>query len=104
MTVKLKNKRNKKKCVIKKVFKFNDYKDCLLHNEIILKLQQRFKSEAHNMYTEEINKTSLHGIHTHPLGVNAFIVCQSELDHYLKHTKNEIILKSPQRFKSEARK
>ena len=39
------------KCVIKRVLKFNDYKDCLLNN-IILKSQQRFKSKAHNVYTE----------------------------------------------------
>ena len=48
-----------KKCVIKRRLKFNDYKDCLLNNEIILKSQQRFKSEAHNVYTEEFNKISL---------------------------------------------
>ena len=48
-----------KKCVIKRVLTFIDYKDCLLNNEIILKLQQRFKSEAHNVYTEEINKITL---------------------------------------------
>ena len=48
-----------KKCVIKRILKFNDYKDCLLNNEIILKLQQRFKSKAHNVYTEEINKITL---------------------------------------------
>ena len=47
------------KCVIKKVLKFNDYKDCLLNNEIILISQQRFKSEAHNVYTEEVNKIAL---------------------------------------------
>ena len=35
-----------KKCAIKGRLKFNDYKDCLLNNEIILKSQQRFKSEA----------------------------------------------------------
>ena len=35
---------------------FNNYKDCLSNHEIILKSQQRFKSEAHNVYTEEINK------------------------------------------------
>ena len=28
-----------KKCVIKKILKVNDYKNCLLNNEIILKLQ-----------------------------------------------------------------
>ena len=26
-----------KKCVIKRILKFNDYKSCLLNNEIILK-------------------------------------------------------------------
>ena len=48
-----------KKCVIKRRLKFNDYKDCLLNNEVILKSQQRFKSEAHNAYTEEVNKIAL---------------------------------------------
>ena len=43
-----------KKCVIKRSLKFNDYKDCLLNNEIILKSQQRFKSERLNIYTEEL--------------------------------------------------
>ena len=49
------------KCEIKQRFKFNDYKDCLLNNEIALKSQQRFKSERHNVYTEEINKIALSG-------------------------------------------
>ena len=48
-----------KKCVIKRILKFNDYKNYLLNNEIILKSQQRFKSEVHNVYTEEINKIAL---------------------------------------------
>ena len=48
-----------KKCVIKRMLKFNHYADCLLNDEIILKSQQRFKSEAHNVYTEEINNIAL---------------------------------------------
>ena len=48
-----------KECVIKRRFKFNGYKYCLLNNEIILKSQQRFKSERHDVYTEEINKIGL---------------------------------------------
>ena len=48
-----------KKCVIKRRLKFNDYKDCLLNNEIILKSQQRFKSERHDVYTEEVTKIIL---------------------------------------------
>ena len=42
-----------KKCVIKRILKFNDYKNCLLNNEVILIPQQRFKSEAHNVYTKK---------------------------------------------------
>ena len=61
MTVKLKRQKKQKKYVIKRMLKFNDCKDCLLNDEIILKLQQRFKSEAHNVYTEEINKIALSG-------------------------------------------
>ena len=48
-----------KKCVIKRRVKFGDYKDCLLNNAIMLKSQQRFKSEKHNVYTEEVNKIAL---------------------------------------------
>ena len=48
-----------KKCVIKRRVKFNNYKYCLTSNEIILKSQERFKSERHDVYTEEINKIAL---------------------------------------------
>ena len=40
-----------KKCVIKKMLKFEDYKKCLS--------QQRFKSENHEVYTKNINKIAL---------------------------------------------
>ena len=59
MVIVIKKAKGIKKCVIKQKLKFNDYKNCLLNNEIILKSQQRFKSEAHNLYTEEINKIAL---------------------------------------------
>ena len=48
-----------KKCVIKKIIKFNDYKKCLLNDEVILKSQQRFISKKHDVYTENINKIAL---------------------------------------------
>ena len=44
-------KMGKQKYVIKRILNFNDYKYCLFKNEIILKSQQRFKSETHNVYT-----------------------------------------------------
>ena len=45
-----------KKCVIKRVLKFNDYKNCLLNDKVVLKSQQRFKSERHDVYAEKGNK------------------------------------------------
>ena len=48
-----------KKCVIKKVIKFNDYKKYLLNDKVILKSQQRFISKKHDIYTESINKIAL---------------------------------------------
>ena len=48
-----------KKCVIKKMIKFNDYKKCLLNDEVILKSQQRFISKKHDVYIENINKIAL---------------------------------------------
>ena len=44
-----KNAKGRKKCVTKRKLEFNDYKNCLLNSEIILKLQQKIKSEAHNV-------------------------------------------------------
>ena len=48
-----------KKCVIKRMIKFDDYKNCLLNDEVVLKSQQRFKSKGHDLYTENINKIAL---------------------------------------------
>ena len=48
-----------KKCILKKMIKFNDYKKCLLDDEVILKSQQRFISKKHDVYTENINKIAL---------------------------------------------
>ena len=48
-----------KKCVIKRMIKFDDYKKSLLNSEVVLKSQQRFKSKGHDVYTENINKIAL---------------------------------------------
>ena len=48
-----------KKCAIKRMIKFDDYKNCLLKDEILLKSQQRFISKKHDVYTENINKIAL---------------------------------------------
>ena len=48
-----------KKCVIKRMIKFDDYKSCLLNGEVILKSQQRFISKGHDVHTQNINKIAL---------------------------------------------
>ena len=48
-----------KKCVIKRTIKFNDYKNCILNGEVVLKSQQIFKSKGREVYTENINKIAL---------------------------------------------
>ena len=103
----------KKKCVIKRKLKFQDYKNCLRATQIeniknylekkeidvdclkedknkgILKAQQRFKSERHNVFTEEINKIglssnddkiiqSISSIETHAHGTSKNLICKKE--------------------------
>ena len=48
-----------KKCLIKRMIKFDDYKNCLLKDKVLLKSQQRFTSKKHDVYTENINKIAL---------------------------------------------
>ena len=43
--------RNEEVCS-KKRFRHQNYKNCLLNKETISKPEQRFKIEAHNIYTE----------------------------------------------------
>ena len=57
--IEMKKAKSTKKCVIKKMLKFEDYKKCLLDDRVILKSQQRFKSENHEVYTEDVNKIAL---------------------------------------------
>ena len=79
-----------KECVIKQGLMFKNYKDCLFNDKIILKSQQRFKSDYDNVYTEQINKIALSSddnkrlqifdkITTNPYETNAFKICESEM-------------------------
>ena len=86
----IKKAKGTKKCVIKRVVKFNDYKNCLLNDKVVLKSQQRLKSERHNVYTEKVNKIALSSnddkrlltfdkITTYRYGTSAGRVCKTEL-------------------------
>ena len=58
-SIEMKKAKGTKKCIIKKMLKFEDYKKCLFGNESMLKSQQRFKSESYKVYTKNINKIPL---------------------------------------------
>ena len=62
----------------------------MFNDKIILKSQQGFKSDNHEVNTEEINKIALSsiddkrlqtfdGVTTYPHGTNVFKVCESEM-------------------------
>ena len=57
--IEMKQAKGTKKCVVNKMLRFDDYKKCLFDNGKMLKSQQRFKSENHEVYTENINKIAL---------------------------------------------
>ena len=69
---------------------FENYKDSLFNDKIILKSQQRFKSDHHRVYTEEVNKIVLSSnddkrlqtfnkVTTYPYRTNAVKVCEGEM-------------------------
>ena len=79
-----------KKCVIRRQLMFKNYKDCLFSDKIILKPQQVFRSDRHNVYTKEINKIALSNndnkrlqtfdkVTTYPHGTNTIKACENEM-------------------------
>ena len=118
-------------CVIKRKLKFQDYKNCLEaaqierkinylrtkeidvdshkedqkefvnNNTLILKTQQRFKSERHNVFTEEISKIalssnydkrmqSIDSIETYAYGTSKDLICKkkNKLNNMIKQYLN----------------
>ena len=85
-----------KKCIVKRELMFKHYKDCLFNDITLLKSQLRFRSDQHNVYTEEVNKIALSSnddkriqtyekVTTYPYETNTFMVCENEMrDMYYK--------------------
>ena len=48
-----------KKCIVKREIAFKNYVDALFKDKVLMKSQQRFKSDHHKVYTEEVNKIAL---------------------------------------------
>ena len=73
-----------KQCIIKGETMFENYKNCLFNGEVILKAQQRFKSDHHKVYAEEVNKIALSSdddkrVTTYPYGTNVIKMCESKM-------------------------
>ena len=78
-----------KKCIVKREITFKNYRDSLFNDELIIRSQQRFRSDHHRVYTEEVNKIALSSnddkrlqtfdkVTSFPYGTNAFKMCESE--------------------------
>ena len=79
-----------KKCIIKRELKFVHYTDSVFENITTLRSQLRFKSNLHNVYTQEVNKIAISSnddkrlqtynkIATYPYGTNAYKVSEKEM-------------------------
>ena len=69
---------------------FQNYKDALFNDKIIIRSQQIFRSYNHKVYTEQVNKIALSSnddkriqtydkVTTYPYGTNVFKVCENEM-------------------------
>ena len=87
--MKIKKAKGTKKCVIKKKINVKEDRKKFLKNKLILKIQQRFKSERHNVFTEVINKIALSSnddkriqaiylIETYAYGLSKDLICKKE--------------------------
>ena len=90
-----------KKSVIKRELMFENYKDSLFNDEVIIRSQQRFRSDHHRVYTEEVNKIALSSnddkriqtydkITTYPYGTNIFKMCENEIKYMLQRRNNDL--------------
>ena len=77
-------------CVVKRRLMFENYKDSLFYNKSIMRSHVRFKSDHHNVYTEEVHKIALNrgdnkrlqtfdSITAYLYGTNASKVCGGEM-------------------------
>ena len=93
-----------KKCIVKREIIFKNYVDALFNDEVIIRSQQRFRSDHHKVYTEEVNKIALSSnddkriqtfdkVTTYPYGTNTFMVCENEMKYKLQKKKEIYITK-----------
>ena len=86
----MKKAKGTKKCIIKREITFKNYVDPLFNDKVIVRSQQRFRSDHHKVYTEEVNKIALSSnddkriqtfdkVTTFSYGTNVFKLCEGEM-------------------------
>ena len=91
----MKKAKGTKKCIVKRELTFKNYADSLFNDEVIIKSQQRFRSDHHRVYTEEVNKIALSSndnkrlqtfdkVTTYPYGTSAMKVCELAINEKAK--------------------
>ena len=86
----MKKAKSTKKYIVKRELMFENHVDALFNDEIIIKSQQKFRSDHHRVYTEEVNKIALSSnddkriqtfdkVTTFLYGTNVFKVCENEM-------------------------
>ena len=94
----MKKAKGTKKCIVKREITFKNFADALFNDEVIIRSQQRFRSDHHRVCTGEVNKIALSSnddkriqtfdkVATFLYGTNAFKVCENEM--LLKGKLNE---------------
>ena len=86
----MKKAKDTKKCIVKREITFKNYADPLFNDKVIVRSQQRFTSDRHKVYTEEVNKIALSSnddkriqtfdkVTTFPYGTNVFKLCEGKM-------------------------
>ena len=86
----MKKAKGTKNCIVKRGITYKNYADALFNDEVMIRSQQRFRSDHHKVCMEEVNKIALSSnddkrvqafdkVTTFPYGTNVFKVCESEM-------------------------
>ena len=86
----MKKAKGTKKCIVKREITFKNFADALFNDEVIIRSQQRFRSDHHRVCMGEVNKIALSSnddkriqtfdkVATFLYGTNAFKVCENEM-------------------------
>ena len=98
----MKKDKGTKKCKVKREITSKNFADALFKDKVLIKSQQRLRSDHHKVYTEKVNKIALGSnddkriqtfdkVTTYPYGNKAFMVCANEMKYKSKKKKRYLL-------------